>query len=743
LAWHKPFIIILLIIKHIVTRTHLLLVPAAILAMTEFLNRGSWADVWHWANSGFPPLLLNYLLLLGLYWLTIAIVGGARTAYWLFAIVVLGLSIISGVKLKIWAAPLFPWDPRYSSDFSNIVRAVPAYLDADAWTGLGLFVALSLLLVQWIPWMNRRCRWPEQIVIGLVALLVLTSVYMDKPVSLSDRFTVETTPWDPMDSYMTNGFMLSSMLNLGLSNGEVPPGYSREKIAELVDGQNGERAISAVSSGVLAGDTTADGKTANDSSSAPITATSTRDPNVIVILSEAFWDPTVMPGVTFSPDPIPFLHSLQQSYPGGWLLSPQFGGGTANVEFEVLTGNSMRFLVDGAIAYIDDVNRGMDSMASILRRQGYSTTAINPLDNWFFTSRKTYRNFGFSRFISSEFIPQNYEGLFLSDQEVARQIIGQTGSSPGPDFVFANTMENHWPYYPGKFDENTIRVDGDFSEDSKGTLETYAQGISYADGMLKTLVDHYTATGEPTMIVFFGDHLPSLGDDYEVFKDTKYISGDDDPDFLMKMYRTPFVVWNNFLPQKKENLFMSPSFLGAYALHQAGKQGGYYTDFLYKMWQRIPVIPPASSWEEWGIQESDVADYQMLQHDIVHGERYGYQMTGISDRIVDPDFHVGYDAQMELESVTPEELIITTEGKTEPPNGGAYITAKGQNFAPSSVIVVSGTPLPTTFVDSGTLTATVPKRVYRLPGTLQVAVEVIDAKNVVIARSNSVEITAD
>jgi hypothetical protein len=133
----------------------------------------------------------------------------------------------------------------------------------------------------------------------------------------------------------------------------------------------------------------------------------------------------------------------------------------------------------------------------------------------------------------------------------------------------------------------------------------------------------------------------------------------------------------------------------------------------------------------------------LLQHDIVHGERYGYQLSGISDKVVDPGFHVGPDAPMELESVTPEELSFITEGKTEPPNGGAYLTAKGRNFAQSSMIVVGETPLPTTFVDAETLTAAIPKRLYRLSGILPVAVEVIDTKNVVIARSNTVEITAD
>ncbi len=114
-------------------------------------------------------------------------------------------------------------------------------------------------------------------------------------------------------------------------------------------------------------------------------------PNVIVVLSEAFWDPTVIKGVEFSRDPIPFFHKLQQTGTSGTMLSPQYGGGTANVEFEVLTGNSMRFLPQGSIAYNQFLTNEVDSLASIYARQGYTSTAISPFYNWYFNSNKIYQ----------------------------------------------------------------------------------------------------------------------------------------------------------------------------------------------------------------------------------------------------------------------------------------------------------------------------------------------------------------
>ena len=107
-------------------------------------------------------------------------------------------------------------------------------------------------------------------------------------------------------------------------------------------------------------------------------------------------------------------------------------------------------------------------------------------------------------------------------------------------------MENHFHFSLGKFPKNTFDVTGDMSPSSQGMLETLAQGINASDRMLKELVEYYEKKGEPTIIAFWGDHLPALGDDYATYIDTKYISGKDDPDFLKKMYSVPLVVWNNF-----------------------------------------------------------------------------------------------------------------------------------------------------------------------------------------------------
>ncbi|MGO4276632.1 sulfatase-like hydrolase/transferase, partial [Paenibacillus sp. TAF58] len=146
-----------------------------------------------------------------------------------------------------------------------------------------------------------------------------------------------------------------------------------------------------------------------------------------------------------------------------------------------------------------------------------------------------------------------------------------------------------------------------------------------SDKMLKELVDYYDKKGEPTIIAFWGDHLPALGDDYAAYIDTKYISGKDDPDFLKKMYSVPLVVWNNFDHERKDKLNISPSFLGPYLIELSKQQGSYYTDYLSQLSKKIPVIPPKDYYEAMQINEQDLKDYETLQYDIIFGDRHAYK----------------------------------------------------------------------------------------------------------------------
>ncbi|CAG7618418.1 hypothetical protein PAESOLCIP111_02113 [Paenibacillus solanacearum] len=455
-----------------------------------------------------------------------------------------------------------------------------------------------------------------------------------------------------------------------------------------------------------------------------------RQPNIIVVLSESFWDITRLPGLKFSRDPAPFFHSLQEQYTHGTMLSPQFGGGTANVEFEVLTGHSMRFFREWAIVYEKYIHQPTASLASLLAGQGYRTTVISPVEHWYANSSQVYKHLGFSRFISEEFFnPDDYVGPYLGDHSVAKRIIEESRRSEGPDFIYADTMENHYHYWPGKFDRNTIAVQGDVSDTTIGLVETYAQGMSGADRMLQELVTYFNQSKEPTIIVFFGDHLPSL-EQYYVYEDTKYITGEDDPQFLEKMYHVPVLLWNNYLPlETKEGLHLSPSFLSPYILHTAGLQGSEYTDYLYRLSQQMPVIPPEDHYEAMKIDKRLADEYEARQTHILEAERS-------APPIPEPEYILGY-GDPRIDKITPAAVPVPVRGGAL---GKTLLNISGGRFGQASTVFVNGKPLETQWQSESTLVVSLPKESISKPGSLDIQVKVLDSNQTVLGQSQVVKV---
>lgn len=672
----------------------LFILGAWLVFLMEFLSRTSASATMQWSYQHIPAFLFNAVLLTGLLMLFSAVTGRTRWAYWIVFLIAFILSLVSGVKLKILGVPFLPWDLVLTGEGGDMTQYIKNIVDGSTVVGLLVYIGASIGLLYLVPGLVHKIRGWERVAYACAALLVLAVIYFQPKAMMQGMFGIEEKTWDQKDNILSNGLLLSTLLNLDEYKVSKVEGYDEEAIAALVNRPGNL---------VKAGDTPSSVK-----------------PNIIVVLSEAFWDPTIIPGAKFSKDPIPGFHKLAEKYPSGWLLSPQYGGGTANVEFEVLTGNSMRFLPQGSVAYNSFIDRPIDSLASIAARQGYTTAAISPIQNWFFNSRKIYEYFGFSKFISIEFFNQVFEGPYIADDEVANNIISESTKSSGPDMIFANTMQNHFHFWPGKFKENTIKVEG-VGGQAKGFLETLAQGLIDADRMLLKLVDHYSQSGEPTVIVFFGDHLPALGDDYKGYIDAKYISGKDDPDFLSKMYRTPFLVWNNFLPEQKEDLYMSPAFLEPYILEKAQLKGTYYTDYLKELYRKIPVLPPKDHYSKFNINEKDLADYEKLQYDIMFGDQHGY--AEFKDQILPKKYVLG-TGEMNLTRVTP----AGDSGKE------VTLTVEGTNLPQLSIVTLNGKPLKTKFVANGQLSATVPADLSK-PGSWDIAVIVKDDKESVIAQT--------
>jgi phosphoglycerol transferase MdoB-like AlkP superfamily enzyme len=127
-----------------------------------------------------------------------------------------------------------------------------------------------------------------------------------------------------------------------------------------------------------------------------------KQPNVVLILSESFWDVPQMKNVRFDPDPIPNFRSISSTFGGGRLISPTFGGKTALVEFEILTGNSMALLPKGSVPYQQYLKNPIPSVVWEFKKNGYETVAVHTYEKTFFNRANAYPLLGFDAFIGKE-----------------------------------------------------------------------------------------------------------------------------------------------------------------------------------------------------------------------------------------------------------------------------------------------------------------------------------------------------
>ena len=275
-------------------------------------------------------------------------------------------------------------------------------------------------------------------------------------------------------------------------------------------------------------------------------------PNVIMIMSESFFDPTVLSNVKFSEDPIPEIRKLLAKYTSGKIISSTFAGGTSNIEFEAFTGNSIAYLPYGTVPYTDlqDSIAEVDSLPKIMKSNGYKTIALHTYDKTFYNRDKNYANIGFDEFIGiDELVNPQYFGKYVSDETFVDNITQILEDNNEPVFIWGVTMQNHTPYNTSNYDmELKIEISGELlTEKAVDTLTAYSNGLYNSDRAMKKLIDYIELSTRPTIILFFGDHLPSL---YDVYFDTGLISTKDTTKWttteMYNLHTIPFFIYDNF-----------------------------------------------------------------------------------------------------------------------------------------------------------------------------------------------------
>ncbi len=535
---------------------------------------------------------------------------GRRHAGWLIvAPLMVLLAAVAGQKANYLGDPLYPSDFLYSRQIVELlpllVRERPLMAIAIVVGLVGCVAALGFASRQAanrlprLGWAGRGARLA--LVVPAVAALAMMMDYSTFSWT-RDRLGILPMMWDQKENYAHNGFALAFALNAPMANVKAPAGYS-------------QAAIEAAS------------PPAGASAALPF-----ERPDIVMVMSESFWDPALLPGVALSPDPLAATRKVRS----GSVHSPEFGGMTANAEFEALTGFSNAFLPYGSIPYQQYVRGEVPSLASFLREEGYETLAMHPFAGWFWNRAHVYEAFGFETFLSEENLPGlTKRGPLASDEALTEEIITRVDAAEEPAFLFAVSLQGHGPYEPNRYKDAGIDVEAGVSEWARGSIGTYAEGIADADRGLARLIEWAGKRERPTVVVFFGDHLPPLGPVYVEtgFMPTLVAPRKGDPGFMAKVRETPLVIWSNRDGTVDDLGSVSPALLPRYLLGAAGIDHPYYTGFLGAVAERHRVIDRhmlvdaggavAQDWQQRPAIDPLLDDYRLIQYDLLFGNGFG------------------------------------------------------------------------------------------------------------------------
>ena len=419
-------------------------------------------------------------------------------------------------------------------------------------------------------------------------------------------------------------------------------------------------------------------------------------PNIIIIQSEAFWDINKL-GIKMSKNPISFFESLREESHYGELYVPVVGGGTSNTEFEILTGMTLKnYSNDWYMVYPNEIKSPTVSLASILRKQGYESVGIHPYMSWYYNRLEVYKNLGFNAFKTIEFMNNiDKVGDFASDQYATDQIIEAVETTDKPLFNFTVTMQNHGPYGNLRFaaDEFDIDINSKMSDSSRYFLHNYVQGLYLSDLALENLVNYLRDCGEPTILVFYGDHLPMLGEDYQAYRDVDYVGDEDNASLQvdLRMMAIPYVMWKNYDDTSVKTPTMNASYLTSYLLKEAGLDMPDYLKALYMARESMPLYFRNFGYDVKGDKlSSDTAEfmntkalYLSIYDDLKEG-------VGTSDWLID-DF-VDYNktlSEIQISSAT----VLTNQ-----------TDIMGNHFYEAMVVMVNGEKTSFEFVDDQHIT---------------------------------------
>ena len=550
------------------------------------------------------------------------------SGFWLF------LGIINGCILSKRVTPFGYTDLKCIQDLfamqnTNYFTATEAILVLIA---VGCFVAFSVYFWKNGPRFAGKQHYVRNMicVVACCLMLPLTTQAAQNSNVIASYFTNIAQGYE--DYGFVYGFS-SSVVDRGMSKPET---YSEETVASIekeVDRKTEETSV------------------AKDA-----------EPNLIVILLESFVDPEDINFLQCSEDPIPTFHSLEKNFSTGHLTVPVVGAGTANTEFEVLTGMSMEYFGTGEYPYKTILKQtDCESIASDLSKIGYGTHVVHNNTGNFYSRANAFSMMGFDTFTSKELMniqEITANGSWAKDGILVDETLKAMDATDTSDFVYTITVQGHGDYPTEKIlTDPAITVSGAETAEQNNQWEYYINQIHEVDQFIQDLTTALNERDEDTMVVLFGDHLPSLGLDEE-----DMATG--------SIFQTKYVTWNNFGVEKEDKDLASYQLVA-----EMTDQIGIHEGTIFSYHQAEEVASDDTSYMNYK------SGLENLQYDLLYGDRYTY--GGI-------DLYPASDLVMGIDEVIINNMIDGNDGN---------VLIYGKNFTPYAKVSVNGSLVSTTYVN--------------------------------------------
>lgn len=572
------------------------------------------------------PMILTIIIIMGFFFLLLLISNRFWYAFTATLIINLLLTISTVIKMEMREEPVFPSDLKMLTGLSELLSMVSPILLIVGGLILLLLLITSIIVQRRLQKQySLKIHWKRRFISIAVLLVCFSGVFFinhknSPSFLLFNLFKVNKTFFNQQGAVKDNGPVIQFLNNIDIKIMEEPADYSKEKINEIMKKYN-TKAVEI-------------NQTRNDW---------LNNQTIVLNLSESFSDPARVPNLTVPTDPIPYIKSIITEGTGGLMLSVGYGGGTANMEWEGLTGLSISNLSASLVTpYTQLVER--QKISPNITDLFDEKIAIHPFTATLYRRKQVFDKFGFDRFYYLDspnkltYTDKIEQSPRISDDSAYKETLKALQSNTETSqFIQLSTMQNHMPYDDYYSELNYTAEGTAVIPNRRKELQTYMQGLHYTDTAVKKFIQEIDKIDKPITFVFYGDHLPAI------------YSGNDSKKYGLEQHQTDYFIYSNKYSREQATTLnkevVAPNNFGAMALEHANIKVTPYYALLTEVSNHLPAltIDPTESLsnrfngkqvfvteDSQIIQEKNLTekqkeileDYRLIQYDLVAGNQY-------------------------------------------------------------------------------------------------------------------------